>query len=89
MTIALQVLGCIALLALAAAFGLLALLATGGDSAFATRTNWVYAPLLVAWLLTGASMIAIALGRPTAIVLCVAAALAVYAGTYEFWDVGR
>lgn len=80
-----RILACLALVAAALGVGFLALVATGGDSAFANESGWVYAPYLVALALTFAAVVASIFwsGRPSA-GLSAAAALA-YGGTLVYW----
>lgn len=80
-------LACGGLLTAAVGFSVLALLFTGGDSAFANRSGWAYAPWLVAVVLTGAGCVAtIADDRATAVGLIVAAT-AGFIVTYAVWTV--
>lgn len=80
-----RIFACLALVAATLGVGFLALVATGGDSAFANESGWVYAPYLVAVTLTFAAVIASIVwsGRPSS-ALTAAAALA-YVGTVAYW----
>lgn len=79
-------LACAVLVLMAGLFSFLALLATGGDSAFAGKSNWIYLPWLVALVLTLAAVIATATGHAgTGLTLIVAAAVA-YTATWFIWD---
>jgi len=64
----------------------LALLFTGGDSAFATESGWVYAPLLVGLVLTAAAIGGTVHGRVAVSGALIGASAAAYAGTLLYWS---
>ena len=83
---ALSYVACVMLLALAGGFTLLAIIATGGDSAFANTSRWIYTPWLVALALTLAAMVATVVGASRAALLIAAGASTAYATAWFVWD---
>ena len=67
-------------------FSFLALVLTGGDSAFANESRWVYAPFLLSLALTAGATGATALGYQTASAALIAASCLAYAATWVYWD---
>lgn len=67
-------------------FSFLALIFTGGDSAFALCSGWIYTPYLLAIALTVPALGVTAVGwRRPAIILVTAVAVA-YLATWILWD---
>ena len=77
---------CFVLIILAGVFSFLALLATGEDSAFAGKSSWIYAPWLVALVLTLGAVVATAMGHLTWALALIAAGGSAYTATWFIWD---
>jgi hypothetical protein len=77
---------CFVLVLLAGVFSFLALLATGGDSAFADRSRWIYVPWLVALVLTHRAVVATARGQLMFAMGLIAGAGGAYMASWLIWD---
>ncbi len=77
---------CVVLLALAGGFTLLALIFTGGDSAFANKSSWIYTPGLVALALSLAAIVATVVGASRVALVVAAGATVAYATAWVIWD---
>lgn len=84
---AVSYLACVPLVALAFGFSFLALIFTGGDSAFATESGWIYTPWLVALACTFAAIIATLAGAPRLALGLSAAAAVAYTATWFIWPI--
>lgn len=80
-----EIVACVALLATAVGFSFLAVMATGGDSAFATRSSWVYAPWLLALALTLAAIVLTAWGKVVPSAVLIVASITAYTVTWRCW----
>lgn len=78
-------LACGGLLTAAVGFSVLALIFTGGDSAFANRSGWIYAPWLLAVVLTMAGCVATVADERASAVRLLAAATVSFVVTYAVW----
>lgn len=76
---------CVILIVAAGGFSFLALLATGGDSAFAGKSHWIYAPWLVALFLTLSVIVATATVHVTWALGLTATAACAYTATWFIW----
>ena len=63
----------------------LALLFTGGDSAFANESGWVYAPLLAGLGFTGVAVVATALRSTRLSAASIATSGFAYVATLVYW----
>ena len=63
----------------------LALLMTGGDSFFADKSNWVYAPLVAGLVLTVAAIGSTALGHVAPSAVFIAGSALAYFGAIVYW----
>lgn len=77
---------CFLLVLSAGVFSVLAVLATGGDSAFAGKSSWIYAPWLVALVLTLGAVVTTATGHLTSALAFIAGAGSSYTATWFIWD---
>ena len=57
----------------------------GGDTALAAKSPWIYAPLVVALLLTGAAIVTLLRGHARAVRVLIPAAAVAYVLTWSFW----
>ena len=78
-------LACGVLFALALISTFLAFLLTGGDSAFADESSWIYLPWLTAIVLTGSSMVVAGRRHPRVAIPWIAAAGLAFVVTYAVW----
>jgi len=81
-----ETVACVALVGAAGTFSFLALIFTGGDSGFATKSTWIYSPWLIALTLTLFAITVTALGKITASAILIVASVAAYALTWIVWD---
>jgi uncharacterized membrane protein YjjP (DUF1212 family) len=83
----LKLLGCVTLVGAGVGCTFLALVFTGGDSAFALESGWVYTPWLVALALTVAAIgVCVLAGGPVSAV-AIGVALLAYVVTLVYWFV--
>ena len=78
-------LACGVLLSAVVGFSVLALLFTGGDSAFANESGWIYAPWLMAVVLTAAGCVATVADDRRPAVGLLAAATVSFVVTCRIW----
>lgn len=83
--VVITVVGSALLVALAVASSLLALIFTGGDSFFADRSAWVYAPWLVALGLTLPACAATLVLAEAPAAALIGTAMVAYAATFALW----
>lgn len=82
----LEAFACLLLVVVALGFAFVALLMTGGDSAFPDESGWVYAPLAISLALTTAAISTTALGYVAASAALIAASCLAYAATWIYWS---
>ena len=76
---------CCLLVLMGLGFSWAALLMTGGDSAFQNESSWVYAPLLVALVLTATAIVATARRLVPRSAALIGASVVAYAATLMYW----